>query len=265
MTSSLEYVLPLKWADDDGLVELSRYLGEVVRHARVTVVDGSTPVARARHEAAFPQEVNVIAADPELALNGKVAGVLTAIPTLRGEKVVIADDDVRYTGTTLARMSVALEDFDVVRPQNHFVTADQASLPWHARWDTARSLLNRVFGSDYPGTLGVRLEYLAGGYDGNLLFENLELIRTVPAVRGRALQIQLDAQQEIARRLAEAFPDRLDPVRAAALTGAFIGAIAGALQVLLADPDRPAGPAGLHAAVRTATDTALAPWLRPDA
>ena len=187
MTSSLEYVLPLKWADDDGLVELSRYLGEVVRHARVTVVDGSTPVARARHEAAFPREVNVIAADPELALNGKVAGVLTAIPTLRGEKVVIADDDVRYTGTTLARMSVALEDFDVVRPQNHFVTADQASLPWHARWDTARSLLNRVFGSDYPGTLGVRLEYLAGGYDGNLLFENLELIRTVRARGGREL------------------------------------------------------------------------------
>lgn len=187
MTSSLEYVLPLKWTADEGLDELSAYLGEIVHHARVTVVDGSDPLARTRHEAAFPREVNVIAADPDLALNGKVAGVLTAIPTLQRAKVVIADDDVRYTGATLARISAALDDFDVVRPQNHFVTVDETPLPWHARWDTARSLLNRALGSDYPGTLGVRLEYLAGGYDGDLLFENLELIRTVRAKGGREL------------------------------------------------------------------------------
>ena len=61
----------------------------------------------------------------------------------------------------------------------------------------------------------------------------LRLIRTVPAVRGRALQIQLDAQREIARHLAAAFPDELDEVSAAALTGAFVGAVTGALQVLL--------------------------------
>lgn len=183
----LEYVLPLKWADDEGLDDLAAYLGEVVCHAHVTVVDGSTATARARHEAVFPAAVSVIAADPGLALNGKVAGVLTAIPTLRGEKVIIADDDVRYTDGDLARMSKALDVFDVVRPQNHFVTADGSPLPWHARWDTGRSLLNRAFGSDYPGTLGVRLEYLAGGYDGDLLFENLELIRTVLARGGREL------------------------------------------------------------------------------
>jgi hypothetical protein len=187
VTLSLDYVLPLKWADDKGPEELADYLGEIVRHARVTVVDGSSPAARARHEATFPPEVNVIAADPALALNGKVAGILTALPTLERPKVVIADDDVRHTGDTLAEISAALDDFAVVRPQNHFVTADDSPLPWHARWDTARSLLNRAFGSDYPGTLGVRLEYLVGGYDGDLLFENLELIRTVRARGGREL------------------------------------------------------------------------------
>ncbi|MET9617746.1 TetR/AcrR family transcriptional regulator [Kitasatospora indigofera] len=98
---------------------------------------------------------------------------------------------------------------------------------------------------------------------GPLAALRLELIRTVPAVRGRALQIQFDAQQEIARRLAEAFADRIDRVRAAALTGAFVGAVTAALQVLLEDPERLASPAELHAAVRAATDTALAPWLRP--
>jgi AcrR family transcriptional regulator len=96
---------------------------------------------------------------------------------------------------------------------------------------------------------------------GPLAALRLRLIRTVPAVRGRGLQIQLDAQREIARHLAQAFPDRLDEVGAAALTGAFIGAISGALQVLLERTDRPDDPAALHAALRKATDVALAPWL----
>lgn len=88
----------------------------------------------------------------------------------------------------------------------------------------------------------------------------IRLIQTVPAVRGRALQVQLDAQREIARHLAEAFPDRLDLVRAAALTGAFVGAITNALQALLDDPDRSTDPAALKAAVHTATEVALTPW-----
>ncbi len=90
----------------------------------------------------------------------------------------------------------------------------------------------------------------------------MRLIRSVPAVRGRGLQVQLDAQREIARQLAAAFPDRLDEVSAAALTGAFVGAITGALEVLL-DGSEPLGdPAALRAAIRAATDVALAPWQR---
>jgi hypothetical protein len=88
----------------------------------------------------------------------------------------------------------------------------------------------------------------------------LRLVREVPAVRGRALQIQLDAQQEIARHLAAAFPDRLDAVSAAALVGAFVGAVTGALQVLLADGGLD-DPAAVQAAVQRATDVALTPWL----
>src|SRR5262245_36786534 len=90
----------------------------------------------------------------------------------------------------------------------------------------------------------------------------LRLVRTVPAVRGRALQIQLDAQREIARHLAAAFPDRLDELSAAALVGAFVGAVTGALQVMLEDADRLNDPGAVQAAVRRATDVALTPWLR---
>lgn len=183
----LEYILPLKWRDEDMLPELSGYLSWLVAHARVTVVDGSGPEALERHTAAFPPEVQVIPCAPGLCLNGKVAGVLTALPFLRGGKVIIADDDVRYDDVSLARMNGLLDDHDLVRPQNHFVTDDGSPLPWHARWDTGRTLLNRAFASDYPGTLGVGRAVLAGGYDGNLLFENLELIRTVRARDGRVI------------------------------------------------------------------------------
>ncbi|GAA1886046.1 TetR/AcrR family transcriptional regulator [Asanoa iriomotensis] len=88
----------------------------------------------------------------------------------------------------------------------------------------------------------------------------LRFIRDIPAVRGRALQIQTQAQGEIARHLAAAFPDQLDEVGAAALTGAFVGAVTAALQVLLGDMDRLDDPAAVQAAVRKATDVALRPW-----
>lgn len=87
----------------------------------------------------------------------------------------------------------------------------------------------------------------------------LRLVRTVPTVRGRALQVQTDAQQQIAAHLAEAFPERLDHVRAAALTGAFIGGVSSALAALLGDDTNP-DPTAMREALRAATDVALAPW-----
>ena len=95
---------------------------------------------------------------------------------------------------------------------------------------------------------------------GGLAELRLRLIRTVPAVRGRALQLQLEAQREIARHLFQAFPATLDEVSAAAVTGAFIGAITAALQVLVENSDRPDDPAEFHRVLRQATDLALAPW-----
>ena len=94
----------------------------------------------------------------------------------------------------------------------------------------------------------------------------LKLFRTVPAVRGKALQVQMAAQQQIARELHAAFPGELDRVSAAALAGAFTGAVSGALTALM-DHDNTAGhatpePAQLRAQVRQATELALRPWRR---
>ena len=55
---------------------------------------------------------------------------------------------------------------------------------------------------------------------GPLAALRIRLTMEVPAVRGRALQLQWESQREIARHLAAAYPDRLDEVSAAALVGA---------------------------------------------
>jgi AcrR family transcriptional regulator len=94
---------------------------------------------------------------------------------------------------------------------------------------------------------------------GRLAALRMRLMQTVPAVRGRGLQIQLDAQRDIARRLHTAFPDELDEVAAAALVGAFVGAIMGALAALF-DEAQPASPEQLRDRLRQATDIALRPW-----
>nr|MDQ2631766.1 glycosyltransferase family 2 protein [Actinomycetota bacterium] len=107
--------------------------------------------------------------------------VRTGVRLAAHERVVIADDDVRYQPEALRRTARLLDEHDLVRPQNYFT-----HLPWHARWDAARTLLNRCFGRDYPGTLAVRRSRMLamGLYDGDVLFENLELIRTVRAHGG---------------------------------------------------------------------------------
>jgi hypothetical protein len=175
--------LPLRRDNDAGLGELAAYVRSLAPHVEMIVVDGSDPWLWHRADAAFGAGVLHLCVDPSLAfLNGKVAGVTTGVHAASHEYVVIADDDVRYDLAGLHRLCTLLEHADLVRPQNYF-----QPLPWHAVWDTARTLLNRVVGDDYPGTLGLRRSrFIAmGGYDGNVLFENLELIRTVEASGGR--------------------------------------------------------------------------------
>jgi Glycosyltransferase like family 2 len=182
----LTYVLPLRWASGTDRAPLGRYLrGIAVACDEIIVVDGSPhEIFAANHHAWGRHVIHVAPAAREACLMGKVAGVNTGVRLACNERIVVADDDVRYTPPELARMSALLDEYDLVRPQNYFV-----SLPWHARWDTARTLLNRALGGDFPGTLGVRRSCVirGGGYDGDVLFENLELIRTVQARGGRTV------------------------------------------------------------------------------
>ena len=179
----LSYVVPVRWRDGAQRGELAEYLARIAPLvAEVIVVDGSEPEVFAANAAAWGGQVrHVPPARGEVWLMGKVAGVRTGVELASCERVVIADDDVRYEPEALRRAAELLDRHDLVRPQNYF-----DRLPWHARWDTARTLLNRSFGRDYPGTLAVRRSRMLamGMYDGDVLFENLELMRTVRADGG---------------------------------------------------------------------------------
>lgn len=224
MHQPAEYILPLRWTDREPVDELARYLGHLVGWTDVTVVDGSPAASFDRHSRAFPPAVrHVRPAQQQVRLggNGKVHGVLTGIALARHERIVIADDDVRYTEADLSRLLGLLDGADLVRPQNYF-----APLPWHARWDTGRTLLNRAFASDYPGTLALRRSRLvaAGGYSTDALFENLELIRTVRAAGGTEIRaddlfvrrLPCSARHFVRQRVRQAYDSFGQPARLAA-------------------------------------------------
>jgi hypothetical protein len=179
------YLIPVRWQDGNGRREMTGYLADLATlGSEIIVVDGSPAAVFAANADAWRPNVSAhVPPDPaHTCLNGKVAGVRTAADLATRERLVIADDDVRYEADSLRRLLTLLDRYDLVRPQNYF-----DPLPWHARWDSARTLLNRVSGADFPGTLGVRRSRFRamGGYDGDVLFENLELIRTVRAHGGR--------------------------------------------------------------------------------
>lgn len=177
--SDATYVLPIRSAAPH-TDELSAYLRWVSGRMPLVIVDGSpSDVFDAVHDTWSRWSIHVRPDERITGANGKVRGVLSSVPHVRTPFVVIADDDVRYTAQSLHACVTGLHGVDLVAPQNFF-----SPLPWHAGWDTARSLLNRSVSHDLPGTLGVRTSQLAKGYDADVLFENLELIRTVTARGG---------------------------------------------------------------------------------
>jgi hypothetical protein len=215
----ITYVLPFKAGGGEDLNDLTAYLRSLARLVDVIVVDGSDPPQFERHRELWADAVTHVAPRPGLGYaNGKVDGVVTGVELAATEKVIVADEDVRYEVAALQRMGALLDEFDLVRPQNYFEPR-----PWHALWDTGRILLNRAFAADYPGTLGVRRSRFvaAGGYDGDVMFENLEMIRTIEEAGGRSVapldlyvrRIPPPAGGFLSQRTRQAYDDLAQPWR----------------------------------------------------
>jgi len=223
LSFALSYVVPVKAATpfvDDDFTQYLTWLSTVMP---VIVVDGSQPSVFEAHDAQWGAAVRHIGVE-STSLNGKVAGVCDGVAAARTPHVIVADDDVRYDGKAIESIAALLTRHDVVIPQNYF------SPPrWHTHWDTGRTLVNRALSGDYAGTIALRRDVLmsTGGYCGAVLFENLELTRTVTA-HGfkvhRALDVFVarrppDFEHFAGQRVRQAYDSLAQPARLGAELG----------------------------------------------
>lgn len=175
------YLLPIKSDVLENTNELTAYLRFLSSVVDIVIVDGSEGPVFASHASEWSGLALHIAPDPSIpGLNGKARGVLSGLRRIVSEKIIIADDDVRYDERSIWLVLEALSSYDVVRPQNYF-----APRTWHTLLDSGRTLLNRISGGDWPGTLGVRRDAIIDGYNAHVLFENFELVEAVKARGGR--------------------------------------------------------------------------------
>jgi len=81
------------------------------------------------------------------------------------------------------------------------------------------------------------------------------LVREIPALQARYLRLLLEVERRLAVAFAEAFPDQLDPVSAAAAVGAMVGAVKTAGLLALSEQ---VGEAEVRALTRRVADIVVA-------
>jgi Glycosyl transferase family 21 len=174
------YLLPIRRAAfcKEEALALARYF-RTLRDAgcEMLVVDGSAEAIFSRHAQHWANVCRHERVDRRFGyLNDKANGIHTGIELATNEKIILADDDVRYDSAAMREILQRLERSEVVRPQNFL-----APLPWWAAMEASRMLINRATlrAADYPGTCAFRRSTMlrAGHYDGDVLFDNEEIIR----------------------------------------------------------------------------------------
>jgi glycosyl transferase family 21 len=179
-TPASTYLLPIRRAafSASEAAELADYFRMVTAAGcEVLVVDGSPAPVFAQNAAVWNEICRHEAVNRRFGYrNDKVNGIHTGVELARCEKIVLADDDIRYDAGSLGQIAEMLDRCEVVRPQNFL-----APLPWWAEMEAARMLINRATlrTGDYPGTCAFRRATFlaAGAYDGDVLFDNEEIIR----------------------------------------------------------------------------------------
>ena len=102
----------------------------------VIVIDGSPPVVFNAHALVWDSICRHRQVNRRFTyLNDKVNAIHTGIAVAANEKIILADDDVRYGAEQIELICERLEKFDVVRPQNFILP-----LPWWSRMSLMETL-----------------------------------------------------------------------------------------------------------------------------
>src|SRR2546423_5590227 len=95
------YLMPIRRSafDNDEAAALALYLAQVSSAAsEIIVVDGSPAEVFDRHHELWSEFCHHLPVDGEFGfLNDKVNGVHTGVRRATSDKVILADDDIRYT------------------------------------------------------------------------------------------------------------------------------------------------------------------------
>ena len=174
------YLLPIrrgKFSRTEASELLDYFSGLKDAGCDVVVIDGSPTAIFNEHGEIWRSLCRHAEVDRSFGyLNDKVNGIHTGVRLASTEKIILADDDIRYAAEEIDRVCELLDQFEVVRPQNFL-----SPLPWWARMEAARMLINRATlrTGDYPGTCAFRRRAMlrVGPYDGDVLFDNEEIIR----------------------------------------------------------------------------------------
>ncbi|MBO0811677.1 MAG: TetR/AcrR family transcriptional regulator [Microlunatus sp.] len=168
-----------------------------------------------------------------------------------------------YGGTTVADIAAAAE----VGTRTFFsYFASKEDLLFPESEDRIQASVG-VIRSAAPGespaeVLARTLDYVAGGGPdlvGPMAPLRVELARTDAAVARVGAQFLLRAQQEMTLALAETYADDLDPIDAAGMVGAFVGAASGTVSAMVGGTRQP-DPEQLRDRLERAVATALAGW-----
>jgi hypothetical protein len=146
--------------DDDGelpndLRDFSFYLSTVaVAGCDVVVVDGSSDTAFDENDKSFRWVSRHVAPRPRhQSFSGAIDPIRAAIDFANCDKVIIADQNVRYDAEAIGRLCALLDNHEVVEPQDYF-----EPLPWWSGIEAGRMLVHRGVDPlpDHGVTFGMR-------------------------------------------------------------------------------------------------------------
>jgi hypothetical protein len=145
----------------DDLRALASYLSTIsLANCEVIVVDGSPSATFESNRAVLRWVARHVAARPRHRnFNGGIDSVRAAVDVSSCDKIIVADENVRYDAAAIERVCDLLDQHEVIEPQDYF-----EPLPWWSGIEAGRMLVHRGVEPlpDHGATFGIRKSSVRG-------------------------------------------------------------------------------------------------------